>query len=49
MAEGAGAAVNVDPRWVQRQVADGGHGDNRVGLVDFPEIHLAGGPAQFRQ
>jgi len=49
VAQGAGAAVHIDLGRVQLQVMDGGHGDHGEGFVDFPQIHVGGGPAHLLQ
>ncbi len=45
MAQGGGAAVDVDLLVRQLEVGHGGHGDHREGLVDFVEVHVLGLPA----
>ena len=49
MAERAGAAIDVGARVVEADVAHGGHGDGREGLVDLVEMNVAGLPAELRQ
>ena len=47
MAEGAGAAVDVDLVVRQLVLLHGGHGDHGKGLVDFIQVDLARAPAGF--
>jgi 3-hydroxyacyl-CoA dehydrogenase/enoyl-CoA hydratase/3-hydroxybutyryl-CoA epimerase/enoyl-CoA isomerase len=49
MAERAGAAVDVDARRVELELADRGHRHHRKGLVDFVQVDIACGPAESRQ
>src|SRR5271163_2583121 len=46
VAQGAGAAVDVDLVMREVEVAHGGHGDNGKRLVDFEQIDLVAVPAE---